>query len=361
MPLLLGHFGGHNAGDEAILDGTCHLLSGAGVRAARVVTRNPAYRPRTTAPVVLEPVRASPAAVLGAIRRSSGAVLCGGTHFEDAFATRRRLRHYRYLACYLAVLTIARVLRRPAVAIGQGIGPLTHPVGRVLTRTLFAVVPAGTVRDDASLALARRLGARPTRWVRTFDTAAAVPSYTARAGTGRAALAIAPVHHAPPALWDACAAALRTAWPDLGADRIDVVVCRSGTREDDLAAGRAISARLQPWAPTRMTVFGDDAGALVAAFAGTRVVLCARYHALVLAMLAGAVPVVLPAHPKLADTAALVGVPDALIVRECSAGAIARALRAAAELDARKLRPALDDLRDALGHDRALLTRAVPR
>jgi hypothetical protein len=76
---------------------------------------------------------------------------------------------------------------------------------------------------------------------------------------------------------------------------------------------------------------------------------------MVLAALAGAVPVVLPAHPKLVDGAEQLGLPCELVVTELRVDAIAKAIRAALAFDARKLRPLIDDLRDSLAFDAALL------
>jgi polysaccharide pyruvyl transferase WcaK-like protein len=357
-PLLLGHFGGHNAGDEAILDGTCHLLAASGIRRARVVARDPRYQPFISAPVSIETLPASMSQIAAAVRDASSVVLCGGTHFNDDFALLRRIRHYRYLARYLAVLVFARVWRRPVVAIGQGFGPLTHPTGRLLTRALFFVVSSGTARDEASLASARRLGAGP-RWQATFDSAAASALVDVSGTTARESLVIAPVYGTAPAeLWATCAQVVDATWDTLDLRHIDICTLRTGNRESDRAIAARLALGLRTTAPIRVTASGDDVASVADVMQRARVVLCGRYHALVLALLAGAVPVVLPAHRKLVDTAELVGLPETLIVRRPNADAIANAIRSAVEFDARKLRPVLDDLRESLAYDAALLATA---
>jgi polysaccharide pyruvyl transferase WcaK-like protein len=357
-PLLLGHFGGHNAGDEAILDGTCHLFASIGIERVRVVTRNPEYQPCTQADVSVETVPASVNAIVAAVRDASSVVMCGGTHFNDDFPALRRMRHYRYLARYLAVLVLARIWRRPVVAIGQGFGPLIHPSGRLLTRLLFFVVGAGTARDEASLASARRLGAG-SGWQATFDSAAASAYINPSRSTTRDSIVIAPVYGTvAPEVWSTCAQVVDAMWDTLDLRRIDICTLRTGTRESDRAISARLAFTLRSTAPLRVTASGDDASSAVDVMGRARVVLCGRYHSLVLTLLAGSVPVVLPAHRKLVDTAELVGLPEALIVRHPNADAIANAIRCAVEFDPCKLRPVLDDLRESMAYDAALLAAA---
>ena len=357
IPLVLGHFGGDNAGDEAILEGTCHLLAAVGADTVRIVARRPDYRPPPGLPVAVEVIRPAPVALLQSVFGASTVVLAGGTHFDDPFSGGRRLRHYRYLARFLAVFAIAKVMRRPVVALGQGIGPLPHRSGRLLTRVLFALVPNGTVRDDTSYRLARRLGAG-RGWRRTFDSAAAAPGLWREGDPASMTAGIAPVFGtAPDALWPTCATALATAYERCDIDSVNVIAFRGGDREHDRDVAAELATTLARTGPVAVTEFAADVTELTDALASCRVVLCGRYHALILTLLAGSVPVVLPAHPKLADAAALVGLPPALIVRHPSAEAIGAAIDAALEFDARKLRPVLDDLRLTLIDDVAILAR----
>jgi polysaccharide pyruvyl transferase WcaK-like protein len=226
---------------------------------------------------------------------------------------------------------------------------------------LFALVPDGTVRDDASLRLARRLGAGPG-WRRTFDSAAAAPGLWREDEAASATVGIVPVFGtAPDALWSACASACTAAHVHGTIESIEIVTFRTGSREDDRSVAAELATRLASDVPLTTSAFGGRVEDLVDVLAGCRVVLCGRYHALVLALLAGAVPVVLPAHPKLLDAAALVGLPAALIVRDTSAEAVGAAIDAALEFDARKLRPVLDDLRLTLGDDVVIIDRAEAR
>jgi polysaccharide pyruvyl transferase WcaK-like protein len=287
---------------------------------------------------------------------SSLVVLAGGTHFHDDYPRWRRYRHYRYLTRFLAILAVARLGRRPVIALGQGVGPLGHFGGRALARALMWLVPAGTVRDDASLRCAQFVGAG-REWQRTCDTAAAAPERWCDPDLPRRNIAVAPVFGAEPGLWTACVAAISATWDTVDARGVTVLGFRGGDREDDAQVVTEVSRSLAMAVPTEGIVFDDDLVSLTEALGQASIVLCARYHALVLALLAGAVPIVLPAHRKLCDTAELVGLPPQLVVREASVEAIAHALRAAREIDARKFRPVLEDLRANLEHDGALLAR----
>lgn len=366
VPLLIGHFGGENAGDEAILDGTCRLLDAAGIRTARVVARRAGYRPVLTARCETETVPASAVAVVRATWHASAVVLCGGTHFFDDISLRRRVRHYRYLARYLAVVTLARALGRPVVALGQGVGPLVHPTGRSLARAFFRLVPAGTVRDDGSHAVAREHGAGRD-WTCTIDTAFARPRAGRVAELGPV-LTLAPVYGSRSAgtgagdlapLWDAFAGGLADVWDDLDLGRIDVLAVRTGKREADAELAAALARRLREVAPASLRLFSGSVDDIVDNLAGSSIVVCGRYHAFVFALLAGSVPIVLPTHQKLLDTAELVELPDALVVREATTGAMAKALLAAAEIDPLDLAPRVEELRERLVRDGLLVAGAV--
>jgi polysaccharide pyruvyl transferase WcaK-like protein len=228
----------------------------------------------------------------------------------------------------------------------------------LLTRALFMIVHNGTVRDDASLGLARQLGCGPG-WVRTFDSAAAAPVHWREPDWRPPTLAIAPVYGtAPDGLWPSCATAIAIAHEHGDIEAVDVVALRGGDREADSAPTAELIAAIARTVSSHITSFDGRVEPIIDAFGSARVVLCGRYHALVLALLAGAVPIVLPAHRKLLDAATLVGLPPALIVRHPSTESIVRAIEAAVDLDARKLRPALEDLRLALTDDVSLLTAA---
>ena len=262
------------------------------------------------------------------------------------------------------VLAFARALGRPVVALGQGVGPLGHPTGRALAWGFFRLVPVGTVRDDGSLAAARAQRAG-SGWTRTVDTAFARPHGALRAGTRRT-LALAPLFGTRAAgtgvgeldqLWDALVGGVTDAWFDLGLERIEVLAVRTGEREADIALALRIAGKLRHVAPAAVQTFTGSVDDLIDDLGSASIAVCGRYHAFVFALFAGAVPIVLPTHQKLLDTAELVGLPEALVVREATAGAIAKALIAATEFDPHDLAARVSELRRKLARDEALVTR----
>ncbi len=143
-----GYYGYKNAGDEAILLATVRELKARG-KSPLVLSA----RPRETFErYAVDAVhRYSPWAILGAFRRMDRFLLGGGGLLQDRTSRRS-------LAYYLGLVTLARRLKRPVTVFNVSLGPLTPEGERRVARALKGVPIL--VRDQTSLAYARRLGLR---------------------------------------------------------------------------------------------------------------------------------------------------------------------------------------------------------
>ncbi len=150
QPLLVGYYGEHNLGDDALLEVLLSQLP-------------PGCRPTVTAhdqSLVAERFglasvdRRQLAAVLAALGRSDALVLGGGSLLQDATS-------FASLLYYAALILTARIQAKPVLLWAQGLGPLRRRRSRLLVRGLLALVTACSWRDQASAQLAASLGWPP--------------------------------------------------------------------------------------------------------------------------------------------------------------------------------------------------------
>lgn len=155
--LVSGYYGYENLGDEALLSAVIAGLSGHEIT---VLSGNPA------ATVEQHRVRAVHryTGLLGALTRCNAVVFGGGGLLQDRTSSRS-------LAYYTTIIRLATLLKKSVVLVGQSLGPLSAAGERQVRRAL-AGVPLG-VRDEASFALAMRLGLQPAR---TADLALSLPA-----------------------------------------------------------------------------------------------------------------------------------------------------------------------------------------
>ncbi|MCI3921374.1 polysaccharide pyruvyl transferase CsaB [Paenibacillus sp. TRM 82003] len=153
--LISGYYGFNNSGDEAVLHAIVTALreeAAAAGETVRIAVLSGA--PEETARVHgVEAVhRMRPLAVLGAILRADALVSGGGSLLQDVTSSKSMLY-------YLAVIRLAKLLRRPVFIYAQGIGPI-RDAGRFgpMIRSAFASSRYVSVRDAESKSLLTGFG-----------------------------------------------------------------------------------------------------------------------------------------------------------------------------------------------------------
>jgi len=150
LPLLLcGYYGEHNLGDDALLE---VLLAQLPADTPVVVTAHDELQVQQRHGVDTVN-RRSLKAVLKALARSRALVLGGGSLLQDATS-------FNSLLYYAALISAARLQRKPVLLWGQGLGPLQRRRSRALVRVLLPLVQEVCWRDRASADLAASLGRR---------------------------------------------------------------------------------------------------------------------------------------------------------------------------------------------------------
>jgi polysaccharide pyruvyl transferase WcaK-like protein len=289
MPVLLaGAFGQRNPGDEALLASFVQEL-----RSWPLVATT-SDRVQTESEHGIDTVSAKdPRAVARAVGRADAVVFAGGTVFKTLHPRSGR-RPLELLRNALAVAAAARASGAPLALLGVGAAPLPTRRARALGRAMVNRADLLVLRDTESARLLAHAGApAPFRvgadasWTSVEPPAA--PSVRGDAvivalshlagGPGlpeRLALVLAPLQHAGLRL-------RLQPWQ----------VLDEGDGPDDLALARSLAAKLP--APAEIVPPPATLGDACDLFAGARLVVALRFHALVAAAAAG-VPTVAYAH-----------------------------------------------------------------
>jgi polysaccharide pyruvyl transferase WcaK-like protein len=313
--LIVGHYGGSNAGDEAMLMSLLVMLPPW--MNISIVTKDTTLGRHATQGVGTVGLQTK--AVLRALAAADMVLLGGGTHFHDDYRGGRLLRHYIYMTRYLAVFAIAKLLRKRVYCIGMGFGPFKYRLTKLISRCTLALADGVSVRDQASFDEAVCLGAG-SKTVRAFDLAALLtPSASQVTSPDRLYLAVS-VTDIPgiegsivsrERVLGMMAESLGTLLRLRPEVHVKVIVVRGGTRESDLEVSQrlvdALSAyservKLVPYMPDPMAVLDEFRTSLAACVM--------RYHAGMFAYLAGCRLLLLPYHRKLVDLGHEIGLPS---------------------------------------------------
>lgn len=148
--LLSGYYGFGNLGDEAILASTIEELGRKDPSLEiSVLSANPRETERSHGVKAFD--RMSPVQVMSAMKAADLIVFGGGSLLQDSTS-------FRSLVYYLAIIFLARTLKKPLVVYANGIGPLNSSIGRRLTRAALSTAKEITLRDPESLDILRELG-----------------------------------------------------------------------------------------------------------------------------------------------------------------------------------------------------------
>ena len=312
--LILGHFGGRNVGDEAMLRGFVDALR---------------HEHSLRFLAVGSDIRNDPLAIASALLKSRGIILGGGSHFHDHYRGPQHRRHLLVLAAYGLVLATSRALGKPVLVLSAGLGPLRRRITKTITRLALRCANAVCVRDRQSLRVAAALGMGGTVF-QGFDLAALLVDRGAREketapARGRLLLGLslmAGVNFREAAagvgdrfnacLIEAIGRALRRD-PTL---EIRLFVMGKGRNENDEGVCRWAHDALSPRASGRVQVVdrADDPRAVLGAIRECTAIMATRYHAGVLGFLSERPMALVPYHRKIRDLAEDIGLPSSAIL-----------------------------------------------
>ncbi|WP_040005755.1 polysaccharide pyruvyl transferase family protein [Fibrisoma limi] len=302
---ILGHFGGFNTGDEAMLGGFLKSLpSGSNVLIKYKNEVDVDWGEHVNL------FHGSYTDFVKPIGTEDTLVLCGGTHFHDDYSPVRLLRHWLYLLRINYLFVKAKRQGARTLCIGNGFGPVKHPVTKLLIKQFAGLCDAITVRDKSSLRVMDALGCKvnlvhpdlamllynPHERVSKQDIVGV--SLTSLSSQSERAVS-------DEELTKAVADELITfSKANNGNVLIRLFVIRSGERESDAPIMNLLHQRLQQSnVRSEIYAFNNDLNALIHQMQACQVLLASRFHSAVLGAVTQNRLIILSYHNKLVSFA----------------------------------------------------------
>lgn len=296
---LLGYFGSSNTGDEAILNG--FLLACDPELLNRMVILTKAGTPTAvTSKFGVKTVPAKPWPVLRELWRSHGVILAGGGHFQDDFRTWRYIRHFRYMARYVAIFLLARFLRKRVLWLSMGIGPFFRQPTKWITKLGLWACDYVTVRDSLSKQEVLPW-ISPNKLDLTFDIAVLLKQECEevieaikiqRDQANILGISVTPVDvyktggpHVNKIFWNRCCSALIRMLEYKPDFKIRIFIIKGGDRETDIALSHEFYNRLAQAAPERIELipYHPDPSYILQKISECRAFIATRLHSAILA------------------------------------------------------------------------------
>jgi polysaccharide pyruvyl transferase WcaK-like protein len=346
--VTLGYQGFGNLGDEAILAGIEQLLAGTGIEVSAVVGG-------TRAPIVAFPAARRVASdrswptreAIAILRRADALVLAGGGLLHDHWAA--------VVPRYLAWTLLARLLGRPVVWLGVGVGPFRRRWLRRVAGLTLRLSRLVLVRDLASATVAMAGGGRVDGVIP--DPALHLEPPPAAAREGLVVVVRAPIR-AEPAVAQRLLDALAGVIVEAAAGGVEAsIVTFAGPRDQPFADALAARVATRGQAAPAIEALGPDPLVGLARLGRAEAIVTVRLHGLLLAAIAGTPCAAVVYDDKIRDVAAELGLAEATVpLSELTAASLGAALGRARD---RGFRAALAGRLDELRSTREATARRV--
>lgn len=308
--LAIGYQGFGNLGDEAILTGIDALLAEVPVTVSAIVCG-----PQPGSVVGFPSARRIPTArllptpdAIRALWASDGLLLSGGGLIHDHWQT--------VIPRYLAWIALSRLLGKPVVWVGVGVGPIRRRWQRVLARVARRLTALALVRDIASAELLGgvRQGLEVMPDPAVFNER---PMRIAGAGEpGQLAIIIRGPAPGQRDLADALAAALVDTCAAAGQRGLDPVLLVMGGRADDAFVALVNRRAQERGVVIPITPLGPTPAAVMERLAACRAVVSVRLHGVLMAALAGVPCVPVAYDAKVRAAAVQLGIEEFTVAME---------------------------------------------
>lgn len=150
--LVSGYYGFDNSGDDAILKAIVKEIKRRDENInINVLSKNPLKTEEMYTVNALD--RFNLVEVIKGLRESDLLISGGGSLLQDITSTRSILY-------YLAIMKMAKCLRKPVMIYANGIGPIDKRINRFLTKRILNKVDLITLRDEGSLDFIKSLGVK---------------------------------------------------------------------------------------------------------------------------------------------------------------------------------------------------------
>jgi polysaccharide pyruvyl transferase CsaB len=148
--LISGYYGFDNAGDDTVLFGIINSLKQHMPKIDIAVLSN---KPKETRALFGVPAfnRWKFVEIWRQLHQSDMLLMGGGSLLQDATSPRS-------VMYYLGIVTMAKLLNKPVIFFAQGFGPISHPISKVLIKSIVNKVDIITLRDHDSAEDMKKLG-----------------------------------------------------------------------------------------------------------------------------------------------------------------------------------------------------------
>jgi polysaccharide pyruvyl transferase CsaB len=335
--VISGYYGFQNNGDEAMLYAMLEALDKKIQGFEPVVLSKDPAKTREFFGVRAIP-RHDLKAIVAEISRADLLISGGGGLLQDVTGPNSILY-------YLGIVTMARLMKKPVLFYGQGIGPINTWLGKTLMRLVANRVDLIAVRDHESRAELARLGVKKPRIEVTADPALGIDVTRIDSGLGSAILAEAGINEADRLVgisvrsWkgdDSYKEVIARVCDDLQAQGMRVVFLPMHYPLD-VEAGREIAALMKtsPYMIQKALNFKE----MLSLMAKTKMIIGMRLHFLIFGALLGIPMVGLSYDPKVDSFLRLVDMPSGGSVENLDysgfSAKVALALDSSEELKAR--------------------------
>lgn len=315
--LIIGHYGGKNTGDEAMLKGLLwggkHIFS-----KVVVVTKDGHISIKPPPGVEVSVIRPAIRPLLRELYRAYGVTLGGGTHFQDDYRGLRYVRHLRYMLRFVGVSFVAKLMGKKVYWLGMGFGPFHRRLTRWVTKLGVWCCDGITVRDKASEKELLVVAGRRVNYLLAFDLAALLVEIAhldlVKREDNLIAMSITSIRKALTGGVDVetrYLACLQSAIVRLLKERrlrLRIVVFRGGDRESDEKLSYDLYQNLlSEGVAVELCPYEGDPLNTLEKVAECKYFVATRYHSAVFGYLAGCRLLLLAYHRKVADLADEIG------------------------------------------------------
>lgn len=321
---IFGYYGWGNTGDDAMLYALLQELSKFFVKDKfAILSRIPVVIPDFVKDRVRF-VKPTAISVFLEIVKSHIFVIGGGTHIHDYG---RYTKAIKRLLILFVLITFAKINGNKIYLIGNGIGPISTKLGKVLTKFICHLSDKITVRDRASYQLLERLGLTNTNKVSlSFDPAVILElpqEIRTEESFNKKILGICITsvfeqyygdREKDLLIVDEIARTLNkflAVMPELW---VYLFIFKNGPRDSDVYITRILKERLKPAERIKLVTYNPDPREVLSRVAQCSAFIGTKYHSCLFAYLANIPLLIIEYHPKCRALAEELGLPRNAVI-----------------------------------------------
>jgi len=312
--LILGHFGGYNLGDDAMLYSFLNEMNNKDKgHHYDIITKNGNldYPKIKSVFPNIHLHTANPLIILRLIIASDIVILCGGTHYHDDYGQLRLKKHIRYLRKFNYVFRLTKLLKNRVYIVANGFGPIQSKEVIGITEKLTLLADNISVRDKFSAQLLNdKFGTKVTCGSDlAFLLGPFIETKKEENLVGVSVMNLQPTSFGSEKLTQGYVnqvfESIFTGLRENSKMRVNIFEIRGGGRESDSVISKQLFKDLTKTYPRRVKFieYQDDPVYMLNEINKCSLFVCTRFHSAVLSLLSDCKIIMLAYHKKLLDLA----------------------------------------------------------